>query len=405
MSHLDLAHYALSAMRHRELRSWLTVLGIVVGIAAIVALISVGQGVQSYINGQLSSLGSDFITISAGSPKSAGGMGMGSFMAATSTALTTNDADAIRGVGGVKAVHTVVALRGDLSYRGDNITTSVVGADPGIFDDFGAMFKVREGRVLSTSDSHTVVIGNQIADDSFKTKITVGRPIELGNTTYRVVGIFDTSSGSVFSTGSMVVMTAADARAFMGNSRPPNAVDMILVKTQPGANPDDVANELTLRLRNVRHVNEDNQDFRVSTASSFMSRINTITAVVSLFLGGIAAIAIIVGGIGIANTMFMSVTERTREIGVMKAVGAKERDIMEVFLIESGLLGLIGGVVGIIIGSGLSIALNSLGVPALLTPQLLLFALVFSIVSGMLSGLFPARLAARLEPVTALSAE
>ncbi len=405
MSHLDLAHYALSAMRLRELRSWLTVLGIVVGIAAIVALISVGQGVQSYINGQLSSLGSDFITISAGSPKSAGGMGMGSFMAATSTALTTNDADAIRGVGGVKAVHTVVALRGDLSYRGDNITTSVVGADPGIFDDFGAMFKVREGRVLSTSDSHTVVIGNQIADDSFKTKITVGRPIELGNTTYRVVGIFDTSSGSVFSTGSMVVMTAADARAFMGNSRPPNAVDMILVKTQPGANPDDVANELTLRLRNVRHVNEDNQDFRVSTASSFMSRINTITAVVSLFLGGIAAIAIIVGGIGIANTMFMSVTERTREIGVMKAVGAKERDIMEVFLIESGLLGLIGGVVGIIIGSGLSIALNSLGVPALLTPQLLLFALVFSIVSGMLSGLFPAQLAARLEPVTALSAE
>ncbi len=405
MSHLDLAHYALSAMRHRELRSWLTVLGIVVGIAAVVALISVGQGVQGYINDQLASFGSDFIAVSAGSPKSASGMGASPFMSATSAALTTNDAEAIRGLGGIRAVHTVSAMRGDLGYRGDNITTAIMGVDPGIFDDFGSMFKVRDGRVLSSSDSHVVIIGGQIADDSFKTKITVGRPIELGNTTFRVAGIFDKSTGSVFSTDTMVVMTAADGRAFMGASKPPNAVDIILVKTQPGANPEDVANDITLRLRNVRHVTEDNQDFRVSTAASVMSRINTITAVVSLFLGGIAAIAIIVGGIGIANTMFMSVTERTREIGVMKAVGAKERDIMEVFLIESGLLGLIGGTIGIVIGSGLSVVLNSLGVPAVLTPQLLLFALAFALASGMLSGLFPARLAAKLEPVVALGAE
>jgi len=405
MGHLDLASYAVSAMRHRELRSWLTILGIVVGIAAIVALISIGYGINKYISDQMSSLGSDFISISAGSPKSSSGMGASPLMAAVAKVLTTNDADAIRGVGGVKAVHTLTMTRADVVYRNESIATSVVGADPGMFDDFSGMFKLREGRLLSSTDSHVVVIGSQIADDAFKTKITVGRPLELGNSTYRVVGIFEKASGSIFDPGTMVVMTADDARDFIGSGRPPNAVDTIMVKTQPGVDPQQVADDITLRLRNVRHVTEDTQDFRVSTAASIMSRISSITGVVSLFLGGVAAIALVVGGIGIANTMFMSVTERMQEIGVMKALGARERDILEIFLIESGLLGLIGGVIGILVGTGLAIVLNQFGVPTVVTPELLAFALMFSLAAGMVSGVFPARMGAQLQPVAAMRAE
>lgn len=404
MGHTDLARHAAGAMSHRSLRSWLTVIGIVIGIAAIVALVSIGYGLNSYINGQLEAFGSNFVSISAGSPKSGSGgmLGASPFAGTRASILTTNDAAAVKGVAGVESVYTIAGTRLDIEYRGDVVGTAVAGVSPGVFRDFGKMIKVENGRALTESDSHVVVIGSQFAEKAYDREIEVSRTLIIGNTSFRVVGIMEKSEGSPFPVDNLVLMSPADARAIMGGMKQENQVDTIMVRTSPGANPELVAQDITLRLRNTRHVTEDTQDFRVSTAASMMSSIGAITGAVSLFLGGIAAIALAVGGVGIANTMFMAVTERTREIGVMKAVGAKERDILEVFLIESGLLGLIGGVIGMLIGSAASIGMNALGVPTMLKPELLAFAVLFSLAVGMVSGFFPARKAARLQPVDAL---
>lgn len=400
---MDLARYAAGAMSHRSLRSWLTILGIVIGIAAIVALVSIGYGLNAYINKQLEAFGSNFISVSAGSPKSGGGMlGASPFAGTRASILTTNDAAAVRGVAGVESVYTVTGTRLDVDYRGDVVGTAVAGVSPGVFKDFDRMIKVSLGRPLTESDSHVVVIGSKFAENAYDREIDLGRTLVIANTSFRVVGIMEKSEGSPFPVDNLVLMTPDDARAVMGSMKQENQVDTIMVRTSQGANPDLVAQDITLRLRNTRHVSEDTQDFRVSTASSMMSSIGAITGAVSLFLGGIAAIALAVGGVGIANTMFMAVTERTREIGVMKAVGARESDILEVFLLESGLMGLIGGVIGMLFGSAASIGMNAVGVPTMLKPELLAFAVIFSLAVGMASGFFPARKAARLQPVEAL---
>jgi len=403
MGHSDLARLSIGAMSHRSLRSWLTIVGIVIGIAAIVSLVSIGYGLNGYINKQLESFGSNFISISAGSPKTGGGMFAGSPFAGTrASILTTNDAAAVKGVAGVESVYTVTSTRLDVEYRGETVGTAVSGVSPGAFRDFDKMIKIASGRSLTESDSHAVVIGSKFAKDSYDREVDLSRTLIIGNMSFRVVGIMEKSEGSPFPVDSIIFMTPGDARTVMGSMKQENQVDMIMIRTQEGADPEQIARDIILKLRNTRHVTGDTQDFRVSTASSMMSSIGAITGAVSLFLGGIAAIALAVGGVGIANTMFMAVTERTRDIGVMKAVGARERDILEVFLIESGLMGLIGGIIGMLLGSAVSIGMNAFGLPTMLKPELLAFAVIFSLVVGMASGFFPARKAARLEPVDAL---
>jgi len=405
MSHLDLARYAVSAMLHRSLRSWLTILGVVIGIAAIVALVSIGYGINSYITKQLEAFGSNFVSVSPGSPRTGGQaamFGTSPFVGTRAAILTTNDANAIKGLAGVQSVYTIIGTRGDVEYRGEIAGCAVAGVSAGLFKDFSQMLTIEEGRALTESDSHVVVIGKKIANGTFKEEVELGRTLIIGNTSYRVVGLLGKTEGSPFPVDNVVFMPYDDAQAYMTGIKEPNQVDLIVVQTAPSADPGEVAHEITLKLRNVRHVSEETQDFKVNTATTLLERINTITSVLSLFLGGIAAISLIVGGVGIANTMFMAVTERTQEIGVMKAIGATERDILEIFLIESGLIGLVGGVLGVVLGAAVSVILNQFGVPTTLKPELLVFAVLFAFVVGAVSGFFPARRAARMEPVVAL---
>jgi len=405
MGHLDLANYAVGAMLHRSLRSWLTILGVVIGIAAIVALVSIGYGINSYITSQLEAFGSNFVGVSAGSPRTggqAGMMAMSPFVGSRGVILTTNDANALKGLPGVESVYTVIGTRGDVEYRGEVAGCAVAGISAGMFKDFSRLLRIEEGRAFTESDSHVVVVGKKVASGTFKEDIKLERTLTIGNASYRVIGLLGKTEGSIFPVDNVVFMPYDDAQAYMADVKEPNQVDLIVVQTAPGADPDEVAHEITLRLRNVRHVTEDTQDFKVSTPTTLLQRINAITSVLSLFLAGIAAISLIVGGVGIANTMFMAVTERTQEIGVMKAVGATERDILEVFLIESGLMGLIGGILGAILGCAVSFALNQFGVPAMLKPEVIAFAILFAFVVGAVSGFFPARRAARMEPVEAL---
>jgi len=403
MGHSDLLGYAVRSLTHRGLRSWLTILGIVIGIAAIVALISISQGLDGYIRGQLGNFGSDIISVAGRSPE--GLQGMGPFMSATTNYLTDKEVKLIDPLPGVKKAYGIMGTRGKIDFRGESGETAVASVDVGLFKEFDRFIQFTEGKAFSASDTGVVVIGEDLAEDAFDEEISLNRELRINGKSFRVVGIMNASSGTIFDTGSLVFMPVSDFRNIYGSQRAPGQLDVVVVKLEPDADPAFVGSEIERTLRNHRKEKEGEETFRVNTPESIGESVSSITDMLNLFLGGIAGISLVVGGIGIANTMFMSVVERTREIGILKALGAPNNAIMELFLIESGLIGVGGGIIGILIGYVLSFIMVFLGVPSAVTIELVLFALFFSFAVGAISGFFPARQAAGLQPVEAMGFE
>jgi len=398
MQHLDLLNYSIKNLSNRKLRSYLTILGIVIGIAAIVTLISVAQGVNAFIMNQLGMLGGNWITITPGSLRQ-------SILGGTTGELTTQDGNALRAVPGVQDImYELQIMRLPVQYKDETANAIGGGWTPNVFS-FTSLIEIGEGRPFKENERHVAVIGYNLANDLFKEKVRLNQLIKIGNTTFRVVGIMKKSTGLAATTGSMVAMPLDDAREFLGNQRLPNQVDEIGVLVAEGYDTDKVGEQLTIKMRQLHHVGEDNEDFTVMTPSFIAERVNVITGTLELFLSGIAGIALLVGGIGIANTMFMSVMERTREIGVLKAVGATDNMVLEVFLIEAGIIGLVGGALGLLLAAVATLVLNYFGVPTDISPELAAFGLLFSLTVGVVAGFFPARRAARLLPVEALRYE
>ena len=398
MQHLDLLNYSIKNLSNRKLRSYLTILGIVIGIAAIVTLISVAQGVNAFIMDQLGMLGGNWITITPGSLRQ-------SILGGTTGELTTQDGNALRAVPGVQDImYELQIMRLPVQYKDETANAIGGGWTPNVFS-FTSLIEIGEGRPFKENERHVVVIGYNLANDLFKEKIRLNQLIKIGNTTFRVVGIMKKSTGLAATTGSMVAMPLDDAREFLGNQRLPNQVDEIGVLVAEGYDTDKVGEQLTIKMRQLHHVGEDNEDFTVMTPSFIAERVNVITGTLELFLSGIAGIALLVGGIGIANTMFMSVMERTREIGVLKAIGATDNMVLEVFLIEAGIIGLVGGALGLLLAAVATLVLNYFGVPTDISPELAAFGLLFSLTVGVVAGFFPARRAAKLLPVEALRYE
>ncbi|NYZ79443.1 ABC transporter permease [Candidatus Micrarchaeota archaeon] len=398
MQHLDLLNYSIKNLTSRKLRSYLTILGIVIGIAAIVTLISVAQGVNDFIMDQLGMLGGNWITITPGSLRQ-------SIMGGTTGKVTTLDGNALRAIPGVTDImYELQIMRVPVQYKNETANAIGGGWTTNVFS-FTSLIEIGEGRPFKENERHVVVIGYNLANDLFKDKIQVNQLIKIGNTTFRVVGITKKSTGLAAATGSMVAMPLDDAREFLGNQRLPNQVDEIGVLVADGYDVDKIGEQVTAKMRQLHHVGEDNEDFTVMTPSFIAERVNLITGTLELFLSGIAGIALLVGGIGIANTMFMSVMERTKEIGVLKAIGATDNIVLEMFLLESSIIGLVGGAIGLMLAAIATLVLNYFGVPTEISPELAIFGLSFSVVVGAVSGFFPARRAARLLPVEALRYE
>ena len=398
MQHLDLLNYSIKNLSNRKLRSYLTILGIVIGIAAIVTLISVAQGVNAFIMNQLGMLGGNWITITPGSLRQ-------SILGGTTGELTTQDGNALRAVPGVQDImYELQIMRLPVQYKDETANAMGGGWTSNVFL-FTSLIEIGEGRPFKENERHVVVIGYNLANDLFKEKVRLNQLIKIGNTTFRVVGITKKSTGLAATTGSMVAMPLDDAREFLGNQRLPNQVDEIGVLVAEGYDTDKVGELLTIKMRQLHHVGENNEDFTVMTPSFIAERVNLITGTLELFLSGIAGIALLVGGIGIANTMFMSVMERTREIGVLKAIGATDNMVLEVFLIEAGIIGLVGGALGLLLAAMATLVLNYFGVPTDISPELATFGLLFSLTVGVVAGFFPARRAAKLLPVEALRYE
>jgi len=395
---------AFENLKRRKLRSFLTILAIIVGMTAVVMFITLGLGLQNGINQQFEMMGADIMwVLPSSSIMDFGG---------TTSKLTDNDIDTIEKVAGVKRTTRMVYGLSKIAFGDQEKYAFVMGMPPGEgVDLIGSMqgFQIEDGRFSKQEENDKVVVGWSYTHGKFFDKpIRIGNKIQIEGKEFKVIGSL-TQVGS--STDDAQVYLTLDAAQEMFNKK--NQYDFILVQTLEGANTSAVAAKIKEELRKERNVDKGSEDFTVQTSEELMSSFNSVLGILFIAVVGIASISLLVGGVGVMNTMYTSVLDRTREIGVMKAIGATNHDIMMVFIMESGFLGLIGGIFGIALGLIFSYIAEFIAVNVLLTTLLRVYIdvpllagiLLFSFVIGCISGFLPARRAASMKPVDALRYE
>lgn len=416
----DIVWLSLTNLWQRGLRSWLTIIGIVVGIAAVVAILSIGAGMQQEISAQLGGMGADIVTISPGYTRAEMGFGRPREFRQTPTAtnptLTDKDMEVIKSVSGIQLVNGVVSGRANVTYLAQSASISVQGIDPLAWREMSTI-ELEAGRYLTPADRDAVVVGYRVANGTFKKPLSINSQIAINGNSFKVVGILK-QSGGFFGIGDYdgtILMRVDVARSILGVNS--NEYSYIQAKVADVELIDEVVANMEKNLMISRRVTEETKDFTVTSPKAIQERISEVMGTMTIFLGGIAAISLLVGAIGIANTMFMSVMERTRQIGILKSLGATNLEIMELFLFESAMIGFMGGLIGIFCGFIASGVISEIGIRmmagmgrvgasiTLITPQLILFAILFSLLIGAVSGLLPARRAANLSPVEALRYE
>ncbi|MEM5773151.1 MAG: ABC transporter permease [Candidatus Aenigmatarchaeota archaeon] len=416
----DALSFSVRNLSQRGLRSWLTILGIVIGIAAVISILSVGEGMRESISSQLSGLGGDLITISPGATRARGEFAdVRTFFQArfggAIAKLNDKDIQIIKSIPEVKYVSGMISGRAELSYLGEKVYVLVQGVDPAVWKDI-INLEVEEGRNLMPGDVNAIVLGNYVANRMFKSPIPLNSQISVAGKSFRVVGILKASTGvgGMIGIDNSIYMPLTSAKNVLNISS--NEYNSILVKVSNVEDVDEVEERIDKLLMLSRKVTENTKDYTITSVKSIQERVLSVMGTLNFFLAGIAAISLIVGAVGIANTMFMSVMERTRQIGTLKALGATDGEVMLLFLIESGLIGLVGGLIGIFFGFIVSGIISEIGIRMLgmsgmaqtvvyIPLQLVLFTLAFSVLIGILSGLLPARRAAKLQPVEALRYE
>ncbi len=386
----------------RKKRSFLTIFSIVIGIASVVSIVSLGYGLEDVINEQFEILGTDKLMIMPGDMIS-------SFAGGGSSSLAKSDVDIIRGVGGIKMVGVMMMKIASVEYRSERKYTFVSGIPTDKTSDIISSmqgFDVAEGRGLRENDGNVVVAGYMIAHDSFfEEPASVGDRITIEGTSFKIIGILDRIGNR--QDDSQFLIPLDTARTIFDE---PDQIDIIIAQVEEGYDAGKVAEDVKEALRKDHGLKEGEEDFTVQTFEQLMDMFSSVFNLVITIVIGIAAISLLVGGLGIMNTMYMSILERTREIGIMKSIGATNRNVMAIYLVESGFLGLFGGAVGmtlgILIAKGIEFGIESFfHLRALITPELIVGTLLFSFIVGVVSGLLPARRAARLQPVEALRYE
>ncbi len=403
MSPLDLVRLALARLRSSRLRAALTMLGVIIGVASVVALVAVGQGATRGITNQLESLGTNLLTINPGSFTTFGTRGA----AGSATNLTIDDADAVAQIPGIAAVAPELTTQKLVVAGAENTTTSIVGTLP----QYAMVHNntIWQGSFLTGPSNdlgmRVAVLGATTASDLGLGADAVGTDISIGGIPFQVIGILQSKGGAgPLNQDDMILVPLNTVRDHFVSG---DSVRSIGVSVAQADQMDTVKAEITTTLK-ARHGlgAADTADFNVFDQAQLLTTVGSITGLLTVLLAGIASISLIVGGIGIMNIMLVSVRERTREIGIRKAIGAKSSDILFQFLIEALVLSLLGGFIGILVGLGATALIGQLaGWGFVFSPVTLVVALLFSLAVGVVFGVWPARQAARLDPIAALRYE
>jgi len=406
MNLLEATKYAVDNMVRRSLRSWLTILGMVIGVMAIVVILSVSEGFNRDINTQMSAFGADMMFVYPISSLESAFSGGSAGLMSTSGKLRQEDVDDVKNIVGVKEVARSLFGRASLSFKGKNITAFIVGSDSEMFDMYGSYIEVENGRVFRNGERNVAFFGSDAANKLFgKDTVQAGSVVQMNGKNFRVVGVQKLIGTSLSaSDDSQIYITFEDARDMFKGQFLSDEVGIIFVQTDSGYSPDEIKDAIERKLAANHHVRLDEKDFTVITSAQITEIVGTILLSIQLVLAAVTLIASVVGAIGIANTMFMNVLERIREIGILKSIGATRNDILMLFLIESAIIGFAGGLIGLVLGWAiLQVLVDFFGVPVFLRLRIIAFVFIFSIGTGLLAGIIPSWRAAKMDPVEALS--
>jgi putative ABC transport system permease protein len=401
MKLLKCLKHALKMVINSRLRSWLTIIGIVIGVASVVAIVGVGNGMEQSINDQLGDLGVDMITVVPGASKGSSFGPPGRVSSSDSTSNTEplgkRELQAINAMSEVDEVMAKISDKAEVYYMGSEGSLTVTGVDQRVWKQF-ITENLAEGRYLGASDSNVIVIGYDLAHEYFDDLIGLNKILTIEGKAFRVVGILEEG------TRNDIYMPINSAYDILEN-KDKEEYDSLSITLRDGFDLANMTDKIETKLMLIRHVNEKEKDFTVRNTLQTSNMRSEMVSTMTTFLTAIAAISLIVGAVGIANTMFTSVLEKTKQIGIMKAIGAKNKDILIIFIMNAAIIGLVGGIMGIFLGYLLSIIMTSAGMISIITMDTVLGSLGVAVLAGIIAGYIPAYQASMLKPVDALRYE
>jgi putative ABC transport system permease protein len=391
---------AFEALKANKSRSVLTTLGIVIGVVAVIVIVGLGQGSTAQVTSQLSNLGTNVLTIMPGSTASSGIRGG----AGTQTTLKLEDSQAIEAqIQGVSAISATVSGSAQIIAGNQNWQTRITGVEPGYQQVQN--WQVASGAFFTELDNegarNVALIGQTVATNLFPNGDGLGQQIRIRNVPFTVVGILapkGSGMGGDQDDTVLIPLRAAQVRLFGSTN-----VNSILIQASSSGEMIQMTNEITALLRARHKITGATNDFTIRNNSDLLSTVSSVSQTMTYLLGGVAAVSLVVGGIGIMNIMLVSVTERTREIGIRMSIGARGSDILAQFLTEAVVLSMIGGLVGVALGVGIIFAIPKLsGLAAVVPMSAIALSVGFAALVGIAFGVYPARKAAQLDPIQAL---